>query len=83
MRTEAKRALIGLLVACIPAAASAQTRPNHQKTVGPWEIVQWVRGTTVTRCTLIRDRKPANAPSYGFLIDNQGLLLSVEAALGN
>ncbi len=39
-----------------------------------------MRGTTVTRCTLIRDRKPANAPSYGFLIDNQGLLLSVEAA---
>lgn len=72
------RALIGLLVACIPAVASAQTKPNHQKTVGPWEIVQWVRGATITRCTLIRDKKPANAPSYGFLIDSQGLLLSVE-----
>lgn len=62
----------------MPVAAAAQTRPNHVKTVGPWEIVQWVRDATVVRCTIIRDRKPADRPGYGFLIDKQGLLLSVE-----
>jgi hypothetical protein len=67
------------LVCVMPVAASAQTRPNHVKTVGPWEIVQWVRDTAVARCTLIRDKKPADGPGYGFLIDKQGLLLSVES----
>ena len=76
-----ERVLIAALAVCaLPVAASAQTRANHLKTVGPWEIVQWVRDTKVVRCTIIRDKKPADGPSYGFLIDGEGLLLSVESS---
>ena len=73
--------MIALAALCaIPSAASAQgeTRPAGVKTVGPWEIVQWARGKTVSRCTVIRDKRPAGAPSYGFLTDREGILLSVE-----
>jgi len=75
-------ARIALAALCLtPGAALAQsdeTRPAGVKTVGPWEIVQWARGRTVSRCTVIRDKRPAGAPSYGILIDGQGTLLSVE-----
>ncbi len=70
-------AVLGLM----PAAASAQageTRPVGVKSVGPWEIVQWARGGTISRCTVIRDKRPAGAPSYGILTDREGILLSVE-----
>jgi len=75
------RAVIAFVLAltALPQVASAQTKPNNVKSVGPWEIVQWVRGATVSRCTVIRDKRPAGAPSYGFLIDGEGLLLSVES----
>lgn len=73
------RRLAAVLIACaVPEMAAAQTRPNSVRTVGPWEAVQWVRGSTVSRCTLIRETKPADAPSYGVLVDQEGTLLSVE-----
>ena len=38
------------------------------------------RDAKVARCTIIREKKPADGPSYGFLIDGEGLLLSVESS---
>lgn len=82
MRRFVMPALLALAALCaIPSAASAQggeTRPAGVKTVGPWEIVQWVRGRTVSRCTVIRDKRPAGVPGYGILTDREGMLLSVE-----
>ena len=82
MRRFVMSALLALAALCaIPPAALAQggeTRPAGVKTVGPWEVVQWARGRTVSRCTVIRDKRPAGVPSYGFLTDREGILLSVE-----
>lgn len=67
------------LIACaVPEMVAAQTKPHSVKAVGPWEAVQWVRGSTVSRCTLIRETKPADAPGYGIPVDQEGTLLSVE-----
>ena len=75
-----RRVIASILFACAsPAMASAQpTRPAGVSTIGPWEAVQWVRGRTVSRCTLIRETKAAGTPGYGFLVDREGVLLSVE-----
>ena len=82
MPIERFKGVVFAALCLVPGAAFAQsgeTRPAGVKTVGPWEIVQWVRGRTVSRCTVIRDKRPAGVPSYGILTDRDGILLSVEA----
>ena len=82
MSIERFQGVVFVALCLVPGAAFAQsgeTRPAGVKTVGPWEIVQWVRGRTVSRCTVIRDKRPAGAPSYGILTDREGILLSVES----
>jgi hypothetical protein len=76
-RCTRARALALIIAGAIPTMASAQTKPAGVQTVGPWEIVQWASGGKVSRCTLIRDKKPAGTPDYGFLTDREGVLLSV------
>ena len=81
MWIERLKQIVLAALCLMPGAAFAQsgeTRPAGVKTVGPWEIVQWARGRTVSRCTVIRDKRPAGAPSYGILTDREGILLSVE-----
>ena len=60
-------------------AQGGDFRPIGVSSVGPWEIVVWGVGKRVQQCTLIRAKNSGNA-SYGFLIDQRGLLVSVESA---
>lgn len=48
--------------------------------VGPWEIVVWGVGKRVQQCTLIRAKDTGGQASYGFLIDQRGLVVSVDSA---
>src|SRR5262245_31360601 len=75
MWTSARLVLAALML--VPTAALAQVKPAGVQTIGPWEAVQWVNGNIVSRCTLIRDKKPAGVPDYGFLTDREGILFSI------
>jgi hypothetical protein len=64
---------------CAPALAQGgDPRPIGVTSVGPWEIVVWGTGKRVQRCTLIRARDARDA-SYGFLVDQRGLIMSIES----
>jgi hypothetical protein len=53
-------------------------QPIGVSSVGPWEIVVWGVGKRVQQCTLIRAKDNAGA-GYGFLIDQRGLIASIES----
>ena len=58
--------------------ASRQPRAGGVSTIGPWEAVLWTAGGTVDHCTLIRAGAPAEGPHYGFLVDSEVTILSVQ-----
>jgi len=62
------------------AGQGGDFRPIGVSSVGPWEIVVWGVGKRVQQCTLIRARDAGGQASYGFLIDQKGLVVSVESA---
>jgi hypothetical protein len=60
------------------AAQGGGPQPIGVTSVGPWEIVVWGVGKRVQQCTLIRAKDNAGA-GYGFLIDQRGLVVSIES----
>jgi hypothetical protein len=78
MQCCTKARLLALIITGVAGtAACAQTKPANVQTVGPWEVVQWANGGMVSRCTVIRDQKPAGTLDFGLLTDREGVLLSV------
>jgi hypothetical protein len=61
------------------AAQGGGPQPIGVTSVGPWEIVVWGVGRRVQQCTLIRAKDNGGA-GYGFLIDQRGLVVSVESS---
>ncbi len=66
-----------------PAAAQGgppPVRPIATSAVGPWEIVVWGAGKRVHQCTLVRAHPKADEPKFGILVDQRGVVLSVDTA---
>lgn len=75
--------LVAALSSAAPATAQSSpppVRPVATSAVGPWEIVVWSAGTRVIQCTLVRAAPAANEPKFGILVDNRGMVLSVDSA---
>jgi hypothetical protein len=73
-------AAIFLVVAAKDASAQrmARLRPIGVSTVGPWEVVMWGAARRINYCTLVRVATPISIATYGVMVDNEAMILSVD-----